>query len=306
VTSGVSFEVRRGEVLGLVGESGSGKSVTALSIMRLVAPHAARIVEGSVELRGRDLLGLSRDEMRRVRGKEIGMIFQDPMSSLDPAFMIGNQLVEAQVIHGVSRRVAKGRALDMIDLVGIPSPRERMTAYPHQLSGGMRQRVMIALALVNEPALLIADEPTTALDVTVQAEILDLLRRLRRELDMAVLFITHDLGVVADLCDRIAVMYAGELVEERPVFDLFATPRHPYTEGLLGAMPQLETRSATRLTVIPGSVPIAGQVPDGCRFHPRCGYAVTACSAGTVPLLDGDGGRVRCLRAGELSLSGAE
>ncbi|MCR2764363.1 dipeptide/oligopeptide/nickel ABC transporter permease/ATP-binding protein [Microbacterium sp. zg.B48] len=305
VVDNVSLAIRPGEIVGLVGESGSGKSVTSLSVMRLVPPHMAHIAEGRIELRGRNLLDLSLDEMRAVRGKEIGMIFQDPMSSLDPAFTVGDQLVEAQVVHGVPRKAARARAIEMIEMVGIPAAHERFSAYPHQLSGGMRQRVMIALALVNRPALLIADEPTTALDVTVQAEILDLLRRLQQELGMAILFITHDLGVVADLCDQVAVMYAGQLVEQRPVFNLFAEPKHPYTEGLLGAMPQLERRTSAQLTVIPGNVPIAGQMPTGCRFHPRCRFAISECATVAIPLADVSDGHVRCVRSEDLALNGA-
>lgn len=304
VVTDISLEVRRGEIMGLVGESGSGKSITAMSILRLLPPRAGRIVAGRIEMGGRDLLDLSLDEMRAVRGKEIGVVFQDPMTSLDPAFTVGNHLIEAQVVHGTPRREARARAIEMLATVGIPAPRERMAAYPHELSGGLRQRVMIALALVNEPALLIADEPTTALDVSVQAEIIDLLRRLQQQTGMTVLFITHDLGVVADLCDRVAVMYGGQIVEERVVFDLFAGPKHPYTEALLGAMPQLEMGRARRLPVLPGHVPIAGQMPDGCRFHPRCRHVVSECTRREVPLAVMDGGRVRCLRAGDLELGG--
>jgi len=306
VVEQVSLAIRPGETVGLVGESGSGKTVTSLSVMRLVPSPPGRIVAGSIRFDGRDLLDLSFKDMRAMRGTEISMIFQDPMTSLDPAFTIGSQLLEAQRLHGkVSRAQARARALELLDLVGIPAPEARLRQYPHQLSGGLRQRVMIAIALANEPKLLIADEPTTALDVTVQAQILDLLRRLQRELGMAILFVTHDLGVIADLCDRVAVMYAGQIIEEASVDDLFAHPLHPYTEGLLGAMPQVG-RLEERLAVIRGQVPLPHEMPAGCRFAARCDYALDGCRESAVALIPRDGSLVRCARVEELSLRGAE
>jgi len=306
VVEQVSLSIRPGETVGLVGESGSGKTVTSLSVMRLVPSPPGRIVGGRIWFEGRDILGLPFKEMRDLRGTGISMIFQDPMTSLDPAFTIGSQLVEAQRLHRkITKAQARGRAIELLELVGVPAPEARLRQFPHQLSGGLRQRVMIAIALANEPRLLIADEPTTALDVTVQAQILDLLKRLQRELGMAILFVTHDLGVIADLCDRVAVMYAGQIVEEASVHDLFARPRHPYTEGLLGAMPQVG-RLDERLAVIRGQVPLPHQMPAGCRFAARCDYATEECSAGPVALVAGEGSRVRCVRVAELTLRGAE
>jgi len=278
-------------------------------VMRLVPSPPGRIVAGSITFEGRDLLGLSFKEMRALRGTGISMIFQDPMTSLDPAFTIGSQIVEAQRLHKkVSKKQARARAVELLELVGVPAPEARLGQFPHQLSGGLRQRVMIAIALANEPRLLIADEPTTALDVTVQAQILELLRRLQRELGMAILFVTHDLGVIADLCDRVVVMYAGQIVEEASVTDLFERPQHPYTEGLLGAMPQVG-RLEERLTVIRGQVPLPHEMPAGCRFAKRCDYTVDACSAGPVALVgrpDRGDAQVRCARVDELTLRGAE
>ena len=309
VVEDVSIAIRPGETVGLVGESGSGKTVTSLSVMRLVPSPPGRIVAGSITFEGRDLLGLSFKEMRALRGTGISMIFQDPMTSLDPAFTIGSQIVEAQRLHKkVSKKQARARAVELLELVGVPAPEARLGQFPHQLSGGLRQRVMIAIALANEPRLLIADEPTTALDVTVQAQILELLRRLQRELGMAILFVTHDLGVIADLCDRVVVMYAGQIVEEASVTDLFERPQHPYTEGLLGAMPQVG-RLEERLTVIRGQVPLPHEMPAGCRFAKRCDYTVDACSAGPVALVgrpDRGDAQVRCARVDELTLRGAE
>jgi oligopeptide/dipeptide ABC transporter ATP-binding protein len=301
VLDDVSLDIRSGEMLGLVGESGSGKTMTALSVMRLVT-SPGRIVSGRILFEGRDLLGLSFKELRQVRGREIAMIFQDPMTSLNPAFTVGNQLLEAQrLARPVSRRDGLERAREELDLVGIPDPARVIRAYPHELSGGMRQRVMIAMSLINRPKLLIADEPTTGLDVTIQAQIIGLLARLKDELDMAVLFVTHDLGVVAELCDRVIVMYAGQVVENADVNELFARPRHPYAEGLLGAMPRSEYRTA-RLKVIPGRVPVPGQMPSGCRFHPRCPYVLPSCREDAVPLLElGDGAQARCLRVDRLT-----
>jgi peptide/nickel transport system permease protein len=303
VVDGVDLEVPVGSVVGVVGESGSGKSVTMLSVLRLLAP-SARIVSGSVERRGADLLGLPFEQLREVRGRDISMIFQDPMTSLDPAFTIGSQVAESIRLHtDVDRATALEQARVALEQVGIPAAVERLDDYPHQLSGGMRQRVMIAMALACRPRILIADEPTTALDVTIQAQILDVLRALQRELDFAVVLVTHDLGVVSDLCDRVVVMYAGQVVEEGAVRDVFAQPRHPYTAGLLGAMPQVGRRDE-RLTVIPGVVPSADRMPTGCRFRTRCPYAAQACSE-PVPLASlGGGDRVRCVRFPELDLEG--
>src|SRR5687768_12358131 len=270
---GISFDIGAGETVGIVGESGCGKSVTALSILRLIQPPG-RIESGSrIEFEGKNLLDLPPAEIRAVRGNRIAMIFQEPMSALNPVFTVGDQIAEVARVHaGASRREAWQRAEEMLHLVGIPAPAQRAHEYPHQLSGGMRQRVLIGMALVMRPALLIADEPTTALDVTVQAQILELLRELQRDFGMAVLLITHDLGVIAETASRVLVMYGGEIVEEASVERLFANAQHPYTEGLLAAMPRVEdTRS--RLTTIPGTVPPPTAWPSGCRFHDRCSYA---------------------------------
>jgi len=266
---GVSFAIERGEVLGLVGESGCGKSVTSLSIMRLVPPPGA-IVSGRICLEGDDLLDKDAEAMRRVRGARIAMVFQEPMTSLNPVFTIGDQIATAVLAHaGGSRRAAWERAVEMLDHVQVPSPRERARAYPHQLSGGLRQRAMIALALAPGPQLLIADEPTTALDVTIQAQILDLLRRLQAERGMAVLLITHDLGVVAELCHRVAIIYAGRIVEMAPVASIFSEPLHPYTRGLLRCLPH-PSRFGQPLSSIDGAPPDLRRVDSGCRFAPRC------------------------------------
>ena len=266
---GIDFHVGRGEILGLVGESGCGKSVTSLSIMRLIAKPGV-IEAGEVIFDGRDLMSLSPSEMRHVRGNRISMIFQQPTSALNPVWDVGRQVAEVLEVHrGMKRRDARRRALDLLKMVGIPDPERRLDAYPHELSGGMAQRVMIAMALACEPELLIADEPTTALDVTIQAQILDLVRDLRDRTGTAIILITHDLGVVAETCDRVAVMYAGEIIEQAPVDELFAAPRHPYTRGLLGSIPVLgDVRQS--LTVIPGNVPNLIDLPPGCRFAPRC------------------------------------
>jgi len=305
VVDGVSLAIRPGETVGLVGESGSGKTVTSLAVMRLVPSPPGTIVEGAIRFDGQDLLALDFEAVRRVRGSGISMVFQDPMTSLDPSFTVGSRLVEAQRVHrDVSRSAARRRAVELLELVGIPAPETRLRQYPHQLSGGLRQRVAIAIALANEPRLLIADEPTTALDVTVQAQILDLLKQLQQDLGMAVLFVTHDLGVIADLCDRVAVMYAGEIVEEASAQDLFERPQHPYTAGLLGAMPQVGG-SGDRLAVIPGQVPQAHAMPDGCRFADRCDHAVAHCRSTSVPVTVVASSSVRCVRASELELRGA-
>jgi peptide/nickel transport system ATP-binding protein len=273
---GVSFSIERGEVLGLVGESGCGKSVTSLSIMRLVPPPG-RVAAGRVLFEGEDLLAKHAEAMRRVRGARIAMVFQEPMTSLNPVFSIGDQIASAILAHsGAGRREARTRTVEMLDLVQIPSARQRVRDFPHQLSGGLRQRAMIAMALASGPALLIADEPTTALDVTIQAQILDLLRRLQAERGMAVLLITHDLGVVAELCHRVAVIYGGRIVEMAPVTSLFARPLHPYTRGLLQCLPH-PSRFGQPLASIEGVPPDLRQRSAGCRFAPRCSYAVAAC-----------------------------
>ncbi len=293
---GVSFHLEKGEVLGIVGESGCGKSVTSLSIMRLVPQPPGEIVDGSsIRFKGRELLDLDESAMRAVRGNDIAMIFQEPMTSLNPVFPVGEQIAETLREHrGYSKAEARERAIEMLRLVGIPDPGERIADYPHQLSGGQRQRVMIAIALACEPELLIADEPTTALDVTIQAQILELLGSLRERLGMAILLITHDLGVVAEVCDRVVVMYAGQVAEEGSVEDIFRDPRHPYTQGLMQAMPRLG-RHKDRLTVIPGMVPSATAWPAGCRFHTRCPYGWDLCVRQAPDLFDaGPGHRSRC------------
>jgi len=282
----VSFDLYPGETLGIVGESGCGKTVTSLSILRLIPEPPGHILPGSlIEFEGRNLLALPASELRAVRGNQIAMIFQEPMTSLNPVFTVGDQIAEAAIIHQhLSRGAARARAIEMLQLVGIPDPGERVDHYPHQLSGGMRQRVMIAMALVCHPKVLIADEPTTALDVTIQAQILELLGRLQKELGMAVLLITHDLGVVAGHADRVVVMYAGRVVETAQTDELFDHPTHPYTEGLLAAVPRIDAPRA-RLHAIPGQVPAATAWPTGCRFRPRCPYAWDKCLT-EPPLLE--------------------
>ncbi|MDA0746053.1 MAG: ABC transporter ATP-binding protein [bacterium] len=274
---GVSFTLSKGETLGLVGESGCGKSVTSLSIMRLIPSPPGEIVSGKIRFRGRNLMDLSDDQMRDVRGNDLAMIFQEPMTSLNPVFTCGYQIDEAVMLHqNLDQDAAREKTEEMLNLVGIPDPAQRANEYPHQLSGGMRQRVMIAMALSCNPDLLIADEPTTALDVTIQAQILELLARLQQELGMAVLMITHDLGVIAEVADRVAVMYAGKIVETGTVEELFANPKHPYTQGLLASIPKL-TEKKDRLSVIRGTVPDATRFPEACRFAPRCDQAETIC-----------------------------
>ena len=293
---GVSFTVDRGETLGIVGESGCGKSVTSLSIMRLVPDPPGEIGKGSsVRFEGRELLELPEAEMRKVRGNDIAMIFQEPMTSLNPVYTVGEQIAESFRLHRqASRTDAWARAVEMLRLVGIPSPDRRAHDYPHQLSGGQRQRVMIAIALSCDPDLLIADEPTTALDVTIQAQILALLADLQRRLGMALILITHDLGVVAQVCDRVAVMYAGRIVEEGPVGRIFEDPRHPYTQGLLRALPRLDQPSH-ELAVIPGQVPSPTDWPSGCRFRPRCPFVWDLCAVTEPDLLEAaTGHRARC------------
>jgi peptide/nickel transport system ATP-binding protein len=281
---GVDFEVAAGETLAIVGESGCGKSMTALSLMRLIPEPPGRIVSGSIKLAGRDLLKISEEEMRDVRGNEISMIFQEPMTSLNPVMTIGKQISEALILHrDMDRRQAMKRAIEMLELVRIPEPAQRAKEYPHQLSGGMRQRAMIAMALACNPKVLIADEPTTALDVTIQAQILELIVELQREFSAAVLLITHDLGVVAETAHRVIVMYAGRKVEEATVGELFAKPLHPYTVGLMNSIPRLDLmrgqtdRSNERLQEIPGIVPPLFDLPPGCAFAPRCGRADEKC-----------------------------
>jgi oligopeptide/dipeptide ABC transporter ATP-binding protein len=290
---GVSFTIGRGETLGLVGESGSGKSLTALSIVRLVLPPG-RITGGRVELEGQDLLRLPEAAMRRVRGRRIGFVFQEPMVALNPVYTIGFQIAETLGVHGLARGAnARRRVVELLQAVRMPDPERRAREYPHQLSGGLRQRAMIAIAIAAEPRLLIADEPTTALDVTVQAEILDLLREMRRTLDLSLLLITHDLGVIAGMADRVAVMYAGRIVEQAPVADLFASPAHPYTRGLLASIPT--GAPGDRLQAIPGTVPALGQVPAGCAFAPRCPDRFGPCEARRPDAYElGPGRAARC------------
>ncbi len=302
---GVSFDVFPGETLAIVGESGSGKSVTSLSIMRLLPAATGRITGGHILFRGRDLATLSEREMRAVRGREIGMIFQEPMTSLNPVHTIGDQISETVIRHeGVSRSRGLERAIEMLALVGIPEPRKRAANYPHQMSGGMRQRAMIAMALSCRPALLIADEPTTALDVTIQAQILELMKDLQRQMGMAIIFITHDLGVVAEVADRVLVMYAAQAVETGPVGEIFANPRMPYTAGLMGSIPRLgASETKVRLTTIPGQVPSLARLPEGCRFAPRCAYAMPACRTGEPALAPvSPAHAARCIRATEIDL----
>jgi len=271
---GVSFDLRRGQTLGIVGESGSGKSVTSLGIMGLHRSSTNAKVSGEVWLDGEELIGADPDDVRRLRGRKMAMIFQDPLSAMHPFYSVGQQIIEAyRVHHNVNKKVAKQRAIEMLDRVGIPEPDKRVDGYPHEFSGGMRQRAMIAMSLVNNPELLIADEPTTALDVTVQAQILDLIRDLQKEFGSAVIMITHDLGVVAEMADELLVMYAGRPVERGPAESVFSEPRHPYTWGLLGSMPRLDREDTERLVPIDGSPPSLINVPSGCPFNPRCPYA---------------------------------
>jgi oligopeptide/dipeptide ABC transporter ATP-binding protein len=278
----VSFEIRRGETLGLVGESGSGKSVTALSVIRLVRPPG-RVVRGRIELDGRNLLDLSEEDMRRERGRRIGFVFQEPMVALNPVYTIGYQIRETLLVHGLARgEAARRRAIELLEAVRVPDPARRADEYPHQLSGGLRQRAMMALALAGEPALLIADEPTTALDVTVQAEVLDLLRDMRKAFGLSLLLITHDLGVVAEMADRVAVMYCGRIVEQAPVAALFRSPAHPYTQGLMASVPG--GRAGDRLIAIPGTVPPLGRFGSGCSFAPRCSERFAPCEGVAPPI----------------------
>ena len=305
VVEDVGFDIAPGETLGLVGESGCGKTVSSLAVMGLIPKGNGRISAGEVLFQGRDLLHLEPEELRQVRGDQVSMVFQEPMSSLNPSFKVGDQIALAVRAHRrVSKADARERAIEVLDRVGIPDARRRLDDYPHTFSGGMRQRAMIAMALACEPRLLIADEPTTALDVTVQAQILDLLRSLKDETGMGMLFVTHDLGVVADICDRVAVMYAGQIVETAPADGLFARPRHPYTERLLASLPQ-RAAPGQRLPVIPGRVPALGQMPSGCRFRNRCSWAEPACEEPVALVGIGPDSTVRCRRYDELELGGA-
>ena len=303
---GASFSLTGGETLAIVGESGSGKSVTALSIMRLLPARSGRITGGSIRLRGRELTSLSEEEMRGVRGKEIGMIFQEPMTSLNPVHTVGAQIEEVLIQHEqVSAREARDRAVDLLGTVGISEPSRRADNYPHEMSGGMRQRAMIAMALACSPSLLIADEPTTALDVTIQAQILDLMDELQARLGMAIIFITHDLGVVAQMARQVVVMYAGQVVETGPVAEIFEHPRMPYTAGLIASIPRLgASRREQRLKTIPGNVPSLTELGEGCRFVARCPHARASCADVSPTLEDVSGGHeVRCLRWRDLDLS---
>jgi peptide/nickel transport system ATP-binding protein/oligopeptide transport system ATP-binding protein len=296
----VSFDVSPGEVLGIVGESGSGKSVTALSIMGLLPQPPGRVAGGEILFQGRDLLKMPKSELRQLRGSAIGMIFQEPMTSLNPVFTIGDQITETIRVHErIGAAAARTRGIEMLARVGIPSPERRIDDFPHQLSGGMRQRVMIAMALSCSPQLLLADEPTTALDVTIQAQILDLLRDLQRELGMAIVIITHNMGVIAEFADRVAVMYAGRIAEEGTVDRIFDAPSHPYTAGLLSSTPDM-LAEVPRLRTIPGALPSLYELPPGCRFAPRCARRIEACDGGRPAMQDlAPGHRAACIRATE-------
>ena len=302
--NGVSLSLKAGEVVGLVGESGSGKSVTAMSILGLVPKPPAIYPSGQIRWKGKDLLKATPAELRAIRGRQISMIFQDPMTSLNPVFTVGNQIAEMVRTHQpVSNKQAKQRAIDMLGLVGVPRPEQRFDDYPHQFSGGMRQRAMIAMALACEPELLIADEPTTALDVTIQAQVLEIIEKSARELNVAVLLITHDLGVVAGMCDRVNVMYGGRIVEEAPVDDLFENPRMPYTWGLMRSIPKMNHNLRGPLYVIPGAPPVMSKPPAGCAFSPRCQFATDACTTEVPELVRlSDSRAARCARLGDPAL----
>ena len=299
---GVSYDVEEGEILGIVGESGCGKSVSALSIMRLIADPPGKIVGGQVVFDGRDLLALSESEMRQIRGNRIGMVFQEPMSSLNPVLSIGRQLTETLELHlKMSPGAARERAAELLSMVGMPDAESRLKDYPHQLSGGMRQRVMIAMAISCEPRLIVADEPTTALDVTIQAQILELMQSLSRELGTALVIITHNLGVVARYADRVLVMYAGKIVESGVSRAIYGDPRHPYTLGLLNSVPRLDGRAGSQLEVIEGMPPDLIEMPEGCSFAPRCKFAIDRCTTETPGLMEVDGEhRSACWRLEEL------
>ncbi len=280
----VSFSVNEGETLGIVGESGCGKSVTALSIMRLLPQPMGQIVGGSIVFKGQDLIHLPLNQMEKIRGNDIGMVFQEPMTALNPVHTIGKQLTEGLLLHNdYKSQFAIREAIDILDRVGIPSPEVRMGEYPHQLSGGMRQRIVIAIALACKPSLLIADEPTTALDVTIQAQILELIKELQSEMGMSVVLITHDLGVIAETCEQVVVMYAGKVAEKGSVYDIFDHPAHPYTRGLLASIPTLETVPKSILSTIEGMVPGLRDLPDGCRFENRCPHSTSACTQSSPP-----------------------
>lgn len=297
---GIDFYINEGEILGIVGESGCGKSVTSLSVMGLVS-EPGKIVDGKIHFNGEDITHAPERKMRTLRGNEIAMIFQEPMTSLNPVFTIGDQLTEAIRIHRkISKKQAKDRATELLQLVGLPRPKALLENYPHQLSGGMRQRVMIAMAMACDPKVLIADEPTTALDVTIQKQILNLMKKLNRETGTAIVLITHDLGVVAQMCERVIVMYAGKIVEEGAVRDIFNHPSHPYTKGLLASVPDLR-RQTSRLYSIPGNVPKPGSITEGCLFYPRCQEAMAICAQKRPGLVDlKNGHRVRCFLHGEV------
>ena len=297
VIDAVSFDVPEGGVVGIVGESGCGKSVTALSILRLISP-ALRIMRGEILFAGDNLMLANDERMRQIRGGEIGMVFQEPMTSLNPVFTVGDQVAETVQAHqALGRRAARAAAIELLSMAGIPSPERRVDSFPHQMSGGMCQRVMIAMALACKPRLLIADEPTTALDVTIQAQIIELLRRLRRELGMAVLIITHDLGVIADFAETVVVMYAGRIVERSATREIFDKPRHPYTQNLLASIPPLDS-DVDRLLTIAGTVPSPRSMPRGCRFSPRCTYVESKCRAADPPLAELSPGHLSaCIRA---------
>jgi len=293
----VSFDIYPGEVLGIVGESGCGKSVTSLSILKLIPDPPGKIVHGEILFEGKDLVRLEEKEMEKVRGNEISMIFQEPMTSLNPVFTIGDQIMEAILFHqGLDKSEARRKAIEMLHRVKIPSPETRIDSYPHQLSGGMRQRAMIAMALSCEPKLLMADEPTTALDVTIQEEILHLLKEIQRETKMSVMLITHDLGVVSEMADKVVVMYAGRVVEQGPIRSMLGQMRHPYTRGLVNSIPSIEERKE-RLPAIPGQVPDATALPTGCKFHPRCYLMIEDCKKKEPPLFQTNGDHYsRCIR----------
>jgi peptide/nickel transport system ATP-binding protein/oligopeptide transport system ATP-binding protein len=297
---GVTFEIEEGEAFGLVGETGCGKSVTALSILRLIPTPPGKIVGGEIHFKDKSLLKLPEDEMRSIRGKEISMIFQEPMTSLNPVFRVGDQMTEVIMLHqGLDHSRAFEMAVEMLEKVHIPDPQRVINQFPHQLSGGMRQRAMIAMELSCHPSLLIADEPTTALDVTIQAQILRLIKEMRKEFHTSVLLITHDLGVVAELCDRVAVMYAGSIIERASVGEIFKNPKHPYTLGLWGAIPLIDQEKET-LSVIPGNVPDLSQPPPGCKFHPRCSFRFDPCDRMAPPLFEiSPGHLVSCFLFGE-------
>ena len=293
----VSFFVDRGKTLGIVGESGCGKSITSLSIMQLVETPPGKIVGGEIIYEGENLLNKSKDEMRKIRGGEIAMIFQEPMTSLNPVFTVGQQIMEALMLHtDMDKAKAKERAIEMLKMVKIPLAEKRVNEYPHQLSGGMRQRVMIAMALSCNPKLLICDEPTTALDVTIQAQILDLINELKEKLGTSIMMITHDLGVIAEVADDVMVMYAGKIVEYGKADDIFESPKHPYTNGLMQCIPKLTDEDHTRLSVIPGMVPSFDQMPKGCAFCPRCSEAKKICEERMPELIKADGQMVRCFK----------